>query len=124
MRSYRIAIVLALALCASAMSLRAGDDEDLHEQLKFGVEAARQNLWREAQFRWMRVLEKDPDNGAAHNNVGVALEREGKIEQAVEHYRLAVKALPANEYARRNLGRCEELLKTALGTKKKEEGKS
>ena len=112
MKLSRLVVVLVITGAGFAVA-----GEALKDQIKFGNEAARQNLWAEARFRWEKVLTADPGNGVAHNNLGVALEREGKIEEAVEHYRLAVKALSDNEYARKNLQRCEELLKTARGTK-------
>lgn len=112
MKLSKMVIVLMIAGGGFAVA-----GEAFKDQIKFGNEAARQNLWAEARFRWQKVLSAEPGNGVAHNNLGVALEREGKIEEAVEHYRLAVKALPENEYARKNLQRCEELLKTARGTK-------
>ncbi|MEW6363603.1 MAG: tetratricopeptide repeat protein [Acidobacteriota bacterium] len=90
---------------------------DVKEQLAFGNKAALQDLWNEAKFRWLKVLQVDPGNGAAHNNLGVAFEKEGKMEAAVEEYRKAVKALPGNSYAQKNLQRCQELLKTAQGAK-------
>lgn len=108
-----------LGLCAAAalaVAFLGASSEGMREQLRFGNQAAKQNLWGEARFRWQKVLDAEPSNGAAHNNIGVALEREGRIEQALEHYRLAVKELPANTYARKNMQRCEELLKASRGS--------
>ncbi len=113
-------LAIALMLMVSVIGVAA---ENLKEQIKFGNEAAKQGLWNEARFRWQKVIDADPSNGSAHNNIGVALEREGKIEQAVVEYRLAVKLLPDNSYARKNLQRSEELLKNATGEQKKVEAK-
>ncbi len=115
-----VKLAIALMLMVSVIGVAA---ENLKEQIKFGNEAAKQGLWNEARFRWQKVIDADPSNGSAHNNIGVALEREGKIEQAVVEYRLAVKLLPDNSYARKNLQRSEELLKNATGEQKKVEAK-
>ena len=107
-----------LAVCLIGLSASwAFAGVDVKEQLAFGNKAALQDLWNEAKFRWLKVLQVDPGNGAAHNNLGVALEKEGKMEAAVEEYRKAVKALPGNTHAQKNLQRCEELLKNARGAK-------
>jgi Flp pilus assembly protein TadD len=105
-------VVAALVLSASLGMA----SEDLKEQMRFGIEAAKRNLWSEARFRWKKVIDADPTSGAAFNNLGVALEREGRVEEAVEMYRRAAKLMPANTYVKRNLDRCEEILKGLRGT--------
>src|SRR5213592_3777376 len=52
-------------------------------QQDFGVEMARMNLWREAQFRFKRAVEINPADAMAHNNLAVALEANGAFENAV-----------------------------------------
>ena len=43
----------------------------------------------------MKALELDPDDGNAHNNLGIIRADQGKTEEAIRHYLLAVKNKPA-----------------------------
>lgn len=49
-------------------------------------------------------LRKRPEDFAAHTNLGSVLRAEGKLEEAVEHFRAAVAANPAAAPALNNLG--------------------
>jgi protein O-mannosyl-transferase len=53
---------------------------------------------------WNNVLAHRPDNARAHNNVGSALGREGKDEEAVQHFTRAISILPDYPDALNNLG--------------------
>jgi len=106
-------VVAALVLSASLGMA----SEDLKEQIRFGIEAAKRNLWSEARFRWKKVIDADPKSGPALNNLGVALEREGRIEEALEMYRRAAKVMPGSSHVKRNLDRCEEIYNGVRGSK-------
>ena len=68
--------------------------EILGEELEFGRRAAQFDLWNEAIFRWEKVVNQDPDNSKAINNLAVAYESVGNYEKAQELYK---KALELNE---------------------------
>ncbi len=51
----------------------------IENQLLFGAEAARKDLWDEAIFRWKKVIISDPRSAAAHNNLAVAYEKKGPL---------------------------------------------
>ena len=46
----------------------------------------------------------DPHFAAAHNNLGLALVRTGKVDEGIEHYRKALEIQPGNAEAHNNLG--------------------
>ena len=71
-------------------------------QMLFGIQAAQGRMWDEAIFRWQRVLEQDPDSAAAHNNLAVAYERQGRWEDAEKEYQQALALAPENEYIQAN----------------------
>jgi len=72
---------------------------------EFAIKAAKANLWNEAALRWQRIIEIDPNNAKAHNNLGVAYEALEKFDEALRQYELAVELAPQNEAYRRNLNR-------------------
>jgi tetratricopeptide (TPR) repeat protein len=82
-KSLRLVGLIALVLIAglSVTMLRAGDSRssksDRTRDLRFAAQMARQGLWREALFRWERLLKADPDDPYLLNNVAVAKEALG-----------------------------------------------
>lgn len=63
---------------------------ELREELAFAAEMARQGLWREAAFRWRRVLAARGDDARLWNNIAVALEATGDIDAARAAYEKAL----------------------------------
>lgn len=75
------------------------------DQLKFGVEMAREGLWSEALFRFEKARSLDPDNPRVLNNVAVALEAAGRYDEALETYRRALEISPGHRGLRDNYAR-------------------
>ena len=73
---------------------------------RFAIRAAQAQLWNEAIFRWNQVINIDPDDSKAHNNLGVAYEAVGKMDAAVAAYQRAAELEPGNKYYRLNYRRC------------------
>lgn len=71
-------------------------------QLQFGIQAAQNDLWDEAIFRWKKVLLSNPRSSAAHNNLAVAYEKKGLWEEAKKEYEVALKIDPNNSYIKKN----------------------
>ncbi len=88
-------------------------------QLLFGAEAARKDLWDEAIFRWKKVIASNPQSAAAHNNLAVAYEKKGLWDEANKEYEIALKLSPDNKYIKSNF----QNFKTHYDLKKKEEKK-
>ena len=53
----------------------------------------------------LRAVEIDPDFSMAHNNLGVALHLQGRVDEAIDRYRQALHLDPKNAEAQRNLER-------------------
>jgi len=79
-------------------------------QQDFGVEMARMNLWREAQFRFKRAVELNPTDAMAHNNLAVAMEANGDFDNALKEYREALRLDRSNSYIQKNYSRFTEFM--------------
>ena len=64
--------------------------------LNTGVIAAGEERWEEAVQYWKKALERDPDSAAAHNNLAVACEKRGALEEAGREYETALRLDPGN----------------------------
>lgn len=108
-----ISIFLTLSTAITLVGCAASFQKD---QLNFGIQAAQRDLWDEAIFRWKKVLNMQPDSAAAHNNLAVAYEKKGLLEEAEIAYQAALKLSPKNDYIQANYNK----LKKNLEMKKKE----
>ena len=70
---------------------------------RFALRAQEEGLWREAEYRLRQALRENPGDARLHNNLAVALEALGKLEEAYAEYQTAVKLDPGNDAYRRNL---------------------
>ena len=82
------------------------DVDQIEAYNQFAIRAAQAQLWNEAVFRWKQVIGVDPENAKAHNNLGVAYEALGDIDEAVAAYQRATALEPDNKYYRLNYRRC------------------
>ncbi len=68
--------------------------------------AARQQVgtWKNGVTLWERVLATGGSSTVSHNNLGVALEKAGRLDEAVAQYAEAVRLEPRHAKAHSNLG--------------------
>ena len=64
-----------------------------------------QDRLSEAATQYAAILQVDPENAEAHNNLAIALHGMGRREDAIRHFREAVRYNPGWEQARENLER-------------------
>lgn len=107
-----VPLVLLLSGCASMMKTNS--------QMQFGIQAAQKELWNEAIFRWEKVLEINPESGAAYNNLAVAFEKKGEWDKAKKAYETAIKLAPKNKYIQSNY---EKFKTRFVNQEKKDPGK-
>ena len=98
-----IAILACLILSGCALSR---DVDQIEAYNQFAIRAAQAQLWNEAVFRWKQVINVDPEDAKAYNNLGVAYEALGDIDEAVAAYQRATALEPSNKYYRLNYRRC------------------
>lgn len=70
-----------------------------------GILCRRQALvWRDSESLWRNTVAVRPGHIFAHNNLGTALSDKGKLEEAISHYNVAMRADPYSVNAYYNLG--------------------
>jgi tetratricopeptide (TPR) repeat protein len=62
------------------------------------------SYWKKGETLWNRALECTTGNSTAHNNLGVCYDHEGKLEDAIAQYKLAVGIKPDYWDAHFNMG--------------------
>jgi len=60
--------------------------------------------WKDSETLFRHAIAITENNALAHNNLGVALEAEGRFSEAIEEYKKALDLSPDNAHARCNLG--------------------
>ncbi len=61
-------------------------------------------VWRDGLTFWGHTLAHNPTSGLAHNNMGLTLAREGRVAEALDHFRLSLQYKPDFWMARVNMG--------------------
>jgi len=97
-RTLRLACIILLASVFPGAVRR----DTVKQEMRFGAEAAQRGLWREAAFRWEKVLKNDPDNARVHNNLAVAYESLGQFDRARKEYEEARRLATDNKEIRNN----------------------
>jgi Tfp pilus assembly protein PilF len=65
---------------------------------------ARNNVWKNEFSLWEDVVRKSPENAKGHNNLGLAYETVGLVEEAIEQYKIAIELEQDFAEAYNNLG--------------------
>ena len=61
-------------------------------------------IYENEETLWRDTLRKNPESWMAHNNLGLVLAQQGKIHDAIRHYRGALRIRPMHSNALNNLG--------------------
>jgi Tfp pilus assembly protein PilF len=104
-----LALVAALVVVTSASTLASDERDRAKEQVKFGIEVAQHNLWREAIAKFERAADIDPTYHAAWNNLAIAYEQQGDLDKASKAYERALKLDPDNQYIKQNYDLFKEI---------------
>ena len=104
-----LSLLFAFLLTLSVAPLAADARSDAKKQVEFGIAVSQRGLWREAIYRWERAAQIDPTYAAAHNNLAIAYEHEGKFEDAKKAYEKALQLEPKNVMIRQNYDLFKEI---------------
>lgn len=80
-------------------------------EFAFANNLAKQGLWKEAHYRWKRVLAEGKESAAVYNNIAIALEKMGKFEEAEAAYKKALQIAPNNSTVKNNYDKLQKYLK-------------
>jgi tetratricopeptide (TPR) repeat protein len=64
----------------------------------------RSQVWHDSLTLWSDTVKKSPDSYVAHNSLGGAYFGQGRIDEAIEELRLAIRLKPDHAKAHNNLG--------------------
>ena len=84
-----------IAMVAAAVLVLGGCLLATEHQLRF---------WRDSETLFRHALAVTGDNDIAHANLGVALEQQGKLDEALAEYRAAARLAPGRYQTHNNLG--------------------
>jgi tetratricopeptide (TPR) repeat protein len=62
------------------------------------------HIYQDSETLWVETLKKNPASWIAHNNLGIILDKQGKIEEASAHYSEALRIKPDYAETHNNLG--------------------
>ncbi|MEZ5332142.1 MAG: tetratricopeptide repeat protein [Thermoanaerobaculia bacterium] len=116
------ALALLAALACVPVAASAASPATFGEQMQFGVDMAKQGLWREALFRFRQASRMEPGNVRAMNNLAVAYEAVGLFDEALETYRAALAASPGDGELRRNYSQFLEFYQSFEDEEEAQEG--
>ena len=80
-------------------------------EFEFANRMAQDDLWKEAYFRWSKLLEQGKESAALYNNIAVAYEKMGKFEEAEQAYQKALKLSANNSTIKSNYDKFKRMLK-------------
>lgn len=90
-------------------------------EFNFANKLARQGLWKEAHYRWKKVLAAGNESAAVYNNIAVALEHMGRFDEAEEAYKKALEISPNNSSIDSNFKKYKKLMSGENGDSEKGE---
>jgi tetratricopeptide (TPR) repeat protein len=94
-----------LALLIVVVSCSAYSQQDSAEQIfARAVEAQRRGDYARSIDAYQRFLKLEPQSAAAHANLGVVLSHEGRYDDAIKQYKLALPNIEDKDGLRLNLG--------------------
>ena len=64
-------------------------------------------MYQNAERLWRTTIARSPNSGMAHNNLGLALAQQGRLDVAAGHFREAVRLRPDFRDAHSNLARAQ-----------------
>jgi len=117
-RSRRILLAggsLAVAALLLPVTPTWGQQRNAKQALRFAASMAESGNWREARYRWELVREAQPENPRVLNNLAVASEALGQIDDARDFYDRALALSGGDDRIRDNRNRFLRTLEERSG---------
>ncbi len=104
-------MLAALMLAGLTADVRSGDRKQ-RERLDFAVKMAKRGSWREARYRWQKANRVEPQDPYIVNNLAVAEEALGNMDDATKLYVEALALSRGNEDISDNARRQSRFLRS------------
>ena len=115
-----MSIVLIVGLCLFVFGCAHTNKRSHEDMLKYGIKLAKAGYWHEAAYHWRQILNEDPDNVAALNNLAIAAETEGYPRESHNALAKALELRPDSKPIRKNLMALEIRFKEEIVPKKEQ----
>ena len=106
-----VVLLLGLALLAGHAAAKDRPAKQAKEEIEFGYKAAKRGYWQEALQRFRLADELTPNQPRILNNIAVALEANGRFDEARIVYEAGLDLDPGNSALRKNYARFNEFYK-------------
>ena len=116
-------IVIALLVAGLSLVSACSANRGPKTELAFANKLAQDDLWKEANYRWTRLLKQGKESAAIYNNIAISFEEMGKFKEADESYRKALKLSPDNPTIKSNYNNFRRMFKKDDNEKKKKDRK-
>ena len=107
-----LAAVLCIGLSAATAAAKNPSAKQAEEEMKFGYKAAKRGYWQEALERFELADELTPNQARILNNIAVALEANGRFDEARATYQAGLALDPSSSALKKNVARFEEFYRT------------
>jgi tetratricopeptide (TPR) repeat protein len=107
-----VVLVLGIGGLAAPVAAKDPTAKQAQEELEFGYKAAKRGYWQEALERFQIADELTPNQPQILNNIAVALEANGRHDEARTTYQAALALDPGNTRLQKNYQRFQEFYST------------
>jgi len=114
-------LILCLTLVAGQVCAKNPEAKQAENELEFGYKAAKRGYWQEALERFETADRLTPDQPKILNNIAVALEANGRFDEARLTYEAGLALDPSNNALKRNLQRFTEFYATFVADEDEDE---
>jgi len=114
-------LVLCLTLMTGQAFAKNPQAKQAEEELEFGYKAAKRGYWQEALERFEIADGLTPNQPKILNNIAVALEANGRFDEARLTYEAGLALDPKNNALKKNFQRFKEFYATFLAEEEDED---
>lgn len=114
-------LVLCLTLIVMPALAKNPQAKQAEEELEFGYKAAKRGYWQEALERFEIADELTPNQPKILNNIAVALEANGRFDEARLTYEAGLALAPSNPALQKNFERFKEFHATFVAVEDDED---